>query len=286
MRRASATSTKSRGSRQASPSSARRAQRRDVDHLDPRHRLERRRLRPPASTSTTRRSRSRAGAGAATRTRRFPGPSTGARRGAARPAGHAVRRRIGGRHGTLHHAAQPNLQKFGCTAAASSPRRRAAIRATKRAWPSAARWSTTSSACARAPGTRGRRLDRPHRLVARERDSLSGRDALSAVGADAVQRDRYGGCRCQLAELLGLQGRCQLCADREPHHHTVHLLPADVAARHGGILGGALRSGQQSIQQRQRHQRRKQRSLLSAGAEGRMGVQRAAAGIQHLVLQP
>ena len=75
------------------------------------------------------------------------------RRGAARPAGHAVRRRLRGRHGALHHhAAEPDQDQR------LRPRRgvlyrKAALRATRPASPPAVRSSTARWARAPPSGT-------------------------------------------------------------------------------------------------------------------------------------
>ena len=125
----------------------RRAQWRDVDHLDPRHRLDGRRHRPPAYTSTTRRSRSARSAPAERRSTPSPASSISSasrccavrRARCSAPALKAAR--------CASSRRSPTCASSACTAAASSRRHRAVIRATSWAWPSGRRWSKTGSPC-------------------------------------------------------------------------------------------------------------------------------------------
>ena len=121
-------------------------------HLDPRHLRHRRRRhhrhlhRRHADPDARARLQSRRGAAQVLRHR--------ARRGAARSAGHAVRLRLRGRHGALHHHAAEPDQDHASTAArevVDHPGWRA--RATRPASPSAARSCRARSARASRSGT-------------------------------------------------------------------------------------------------------------------------------------
>ena len=118
---------------------------RHQQHRHSRHRLHRRRRHH--------RHLSRRHADSDARPRLQPGRSAAAilrpraRRGAARTAGHVVRRRLRGRHGALHHhAAEPDPDQH-LQPQTRFPTPKAGNRATRRASPAARRSSTASSAC-------------------------------------------------------------------------------------------------------------------------------------------
>ncbi len=202
-------------------------QHRHEQHLDPRHRLDGRRRhdrhlhRRHADPDAC--ARLQSGRGAAQVLRHRP------RGGAARPAGHAVRCRLRGRHGPLHHdAAEPDEdQRLLAQRAVVHPGRRGELRGGRRLRRAGHRRHARRSRQRLVPARR--RLDRPDQ-PGHARDRREERE-LGPHGAGA--------------------SRGHLGAERPLERDARDLLPGPLPQRRRELLADLLEPGPGSLRQRQ-----------------------------------
>ena len=171
-------------------------------------------------------------------------------RGAARPAGHPVRRGLRGRRGALHHDAAEHARRSTPTCAARSRTRSTASRAARSASRTAGRSSTACSACARASGT-----------------------ATTAAGSIA-SNDTTG-------EILDRNVNYSNSDGRPPRggleaHANFTVTPSIMYQQPGqerrlDVLAGLFRCGRRAFQHGDAGARRRPGHVLPAGAQGAVG---------------